>query len=170
MIECAPVEAASRPDETGKSGENGMALVEFALIVPFLVILLAGVLEFGRVLDAWVIVTNAAREGARYAALSGRSPNPMYANDIQWATHNYLVSGFSGRTDVTVPPASAVQVTGGLPFCYQADRSTCPVPVAPGTRVTVAVSVNVPLYIPLVTGFFPSNPMPVSGAVTVEVQ
>ena len=166
----AQVETKSGRESDGRSGENGMALVEFALLVPFLVILLAGVLEFGRVLDAWVIVSNAAREGARYAALSGRSPNPMYANDIQWATHNYLVSGFSGRSDVTLPPASAVQVTGGLPFCYDANRSNCPAPVAPGTRLTVGVSVDVPIYIPLVASFFPENPMPVRGAVTAEVQ
>lgn len=154
----------------GNPGEKGTTLVEFALLAPMLVILLSGVLEFGRVLDAWMIVTNAAREGARYAALSGRSPNPMYANDIQWATYNYLVSGLSGRSDIAVPPPSAVAVTGNIPFCYQADRSLCPAPAAPGARVTVAVSLDVPLYIPLVADFFPRNPMSVPGAVTAEVQ
>ena len=43
-------------------------MVEFALAAPFLIILMLGVIDFGRVYFAYVSVTNSARTGADYAA------------------------------------------------------------------------------------------------------
>jgi Flp pilus assembly protein TadG len=43
--------------------------VEFALVAPLLVVLLFGTIEMGRVLHSVVLVTNAAREGARRGAV-----------------------------------------------------------------------------------------------------
>jgi hypothetical protein len=45
----------------------GQALVEFALVLPFLVALLFVIIEFGRLLQAWLTVQNAARWGLRFA-------------------------------------------------------------------------------------------------------
>ena len=50
---------------------RGQALVEFALIIPVLLLLVVGVMEFGLVINQYMIVTEAAREGARSAALGG---------------------------------------------------------------------------------------------------
>jgi Flp pilus assembly protein TadG len=49
--------------------KKGAAAVEFALILPILLLLVMGILEFGRVLHTYLVVVNAAREGARYAAV-----------------------------------------------------------------------------------------------------
>lgn len=49
--------------------ETGAAAVEFALIVPVLLLLLLGIVEFGRVFNAQISLSAAAREGARAAAL-----------------------------------------------------------------------------------------------------
>jgi Flp pilus assembly protein TadG len=51
-----------------RKGSRGQALVEFALIAPVLIILMLGAIDFGRVYFAHVSVTNAARNGADYAA------------------------------------------------------------------------------------------------------
>jgi Flp pilus assembly protein TadG len=51
------------------SREDGVAAVEFALILPVLALLLFGVLEFGRVWSQYQIYQGAAREGARCAAV-----------------------------------------------------------------------------------------------------
>ncbi|MCA9822972.1 MAG: pilus assembly protein [Dehalococcoidia bacterium] len=48
--------------------EKGQALVEFAMIVPLLCLMLFSLVDFGRAFYAWLLVTNAAREGARVAA------------------------------------------------------------------------------------------------------
>ena len=60
--------------KTGKLGrfrrdDRGQALVEFALIMPFLLLLLIGVVEFGRGWNMHQVLTDAAREGARKAVI-----------------------------------------------------------------------------------------------------
>src|SRR6266511_6155918 len=51
------------------SREDGVAAVEFAIILPVLALLLFGVLEFGRVWRQYQVFEGAAREGARCAAV-----------------------------------------------------------------------------------------------------
>lgn len=50
--------------------ESGQALVEMALILPVLLILALGIVEFGRAFNAKQVVTEAAREGARLAVVN----------------------------------------------------------------------------------------------------
>jgi Flp pilus assembly protein TadG len=52
-----------------KRRERGQSLVEFVLILPVLLIALAGMLDLGRLYFAYVAVTDAAAEGAAYAAI-----------------------------------------------------------------------------------------------------
>jgi Flp pilus assembly protein TadG len=48
--------------------EFGQSLVEFSLILPVFVVLLFAIVDFGRAFYTWLVVTNAAREGARVGA------------------------------------------------------------------------------------------------------
>lgn len=48
--------------------ERGQALVEFALILPIMLLLICALVDFGRAYYTWLMVTNAAREGARIGA------------------------------------------------------------------------------------------------------
>jgi Flp pilus assembly protein TadG len=48
--------------------EHGQTLVEFALVLPVLLLLIFGLVDFGRAFQSWLVVTNAAREGARVGA------------------------------------------------------------------------------------------------------
>jgi Flp pilus assembly protein TadG len=50
--------------------DNGASLVEFAVIMPLLLILVLGIIEFGFVLAQMNEIRHGAREGARYAAVS----------------------------------------------------------------------------------------------------
>ena len=50
--------------------EDGAALVEFAVVLPLLVILLVGMMEFGLLLYNQHVITNASREGARYGIVA----------------------------------------------------------------------------------------------------
>jgi Flp pilus assembly protein TadG len=49
-----------------RNERHGQALVEFALILPVLLLLLLGIVEFGLILYDQHVITNASREGARY--------------------------------------------------------------------------------------------------------
>jgi hypothetical protein len=53
-----------------RSASRGQALVEFALVLPILLILLLGILDFGRAVAAYNSVSNAARSGARVAIVN----------------------------------------------------------------------------------------------------
>jgi Flp pilus assembly protein TadG len=49
--------------------EKGTTLVEFALVVPVVILVLVTCLDFARALNAYVTIANASREGARYATV-----------------------------------------------------------------------------------------------------
>jgi Flp pilus assembly protein TadG len=69
-----------------KSRRPGTAAVEFAVLLPFLVILLMGLWEVGRIVMVQNIIDNAAREGAR-----------LSASGAFWASNN-TVSPIDGST------------------------------------------------------------------------
>ncbi len=52
----------------------GAAAVEFALVLPLLVLLVFGCVDLGRSIGAYIIVSNAARVGAEYGATHGYTP------------------------------------------------------------------------------------------------
>ena len=52
-----------------RAADRGAAAVEFALVLPLLLLLVFGIIDFGRAINAQITLTQAAREGARLAAL-----------------------------------------------------------------------------------------------------
>ena len=78
-------------------------MIELALILPLLVMLLVGIVDFGRAYSAQVSITAAAREGARVLALGGNS-----------AAVTNAVNGAKGSATVTsiTPTACPVGSTG----------------------------------------------------------
>lgn len=71
--------------------ERGSALVEFALILPLLVLLLFGIIEFGLLLYNQQVLTNASREGARYGIVS-RVPDRRSEAEIAQVVADYCDS------------------------------------------------------------------------------
>ena len=62
--------------------EHAQGIVEFALVLPVLLLVMFGVIEVGRMLAIYSSVATASREAARYASASGRSPrNVPYYQD-----------------------------------------------------------------------------------------
>jgi Flp pilus assembly protein TadG len=56
---------------------RGIVAVELALILPVLLVLLAGTLEIGRVIEVEQILSNAVREGARQAITAKAAPSSV---------------------------------------------------------------------------------------------
>jgi Flp pilus assembly protein TadG len=56
--------------------EEGQTMVEFALVVPILLVVLFGVIQFGVVYKDYVTITDASRVGARKAAVSRHEASP----------------------------------------------------------------------------------------------
>ena len=61
--------------------QNGQAMTEFAIVAPILLLILMGIMQLGVVYNNWVTLTDAARAGARKAAVcrSGCSPDATTA-------------------------------------------------------------------------------------------
>src|SRR5437016_3174187 len=52
------------------ANESGVALVEFALVLPLLLLLLFAILDFGKAFNYWIDETHLANETARWAAVN----------------------------------------------------------------------------------------------------
>lgn len=50
--------------------QRGQAIVEFAIVLPLLLVLLFGVIDFGRALQTYITINNASREGARLGSIN----------------------------------------------------------------------------------------------------
>lgn len=76
----------------GRERETGAAIVEFAIVLPILAILLAGGLDMGLLTMDHQILQNAAREGARYAAMPGSyiPDDPTALARIRQRVRDYL--------------------------------------------------------------------------------
>ncbi len=70
--------------------EDGAVAVEFALILPILIVLVFGIIEFGLALYNKEVIANASREGARYGIVIG-PPRPL-EDDIKGVVRSYLTN------------------------------------------------------------------------------
>jgi Flp pilus assembly protein TadG len=73
---CAKMIRLRRHWQGHLEGEKGTALIEFALVLPLLLLVLFGILDFGRALNYWNDQTHLASEAARYAAVNA-GPQPL---------------------------------------------------------------------------------------------
>ncbi len=79
----APISAALRSHRD----RSGQALVEFALVVPLLLILIVGVVELSRAWNAHQVITNTAREALRAAVVD----DPTFTQEAMQSRINELL-------------------------------------------------------------------------------
>jgi Flp pilus assembly protein TadG len=77
---------------------DGQTLVEFALVLPLLAVLLFGVIQFGIVFNHYLDLTDAVRAGARKAAVSRQTSDPIGRDGV--ATQAVVNSA----GDITIDP------------------------------------------------------------------
>jgi Flp pilus assembly protein TadG len=77
-----------------KKGKNqrGAAAVEFALLLPLLVAIVFGISQFGIAFNNWIVITNAAREGARLASVEGTLSEASKAIVMSYASPGDIIS------------------------------------------------------------------------------
>ena len=89
--------------------DSGAELIEFAVVFPLLFVILAGIAEFGILFQRYEVVTNAAREGARVAVLTGYTTANIQARVNQYIT----AAGLPNTATTTVGAAQNLQIGGG---------------------------------------------------------
>ncbi len=123
--------------------QRGQAVVEFALILPILLLLVFGIIEFGRIFYSYLEVTQAAREGARLGAVGGSD------QEIVALVRDVAVGLDDERIQVKIEP-------------LEEQRSR-------GDSLRVEVSYHLPLVVPIITELLP-NPFPLTAVATMRVE
>lgn len=92
------------PKLTAHLPERGAAAVEFALVVPLILALILGIVEFSRIYNVQIMVTNAARDGARTMAVQNNTSKAGAA----------VTNAVNGLTlsSVTITPATGSCTAG----------------------------------------------------------
>ena len=88
--------------------ERGAALVEFAMVLPLLLVVIAGIVDFGFAFQRYEVITNAAREGARLATLPGYDPTSVDARVRSYVQSGLSLSNGAMNTVMPTSPASVV--------------------------------------------------------------
>jgi Flp pilus assembly protein TadG len=87
-------------------GQRGQSVLEMALVTLVLVAVAAGAADLGRAMHTWIIIHNAAREGARYASkfplddseIIAHAEQEMAESGVDSLTHTITVQGLD-RTE-----------------------------------------------------------------------
>jgi hypothetical protein len=92
--------------------ERGAELIEFALVLPLLLLLLLGIVDFGFLFQRLEVVTNAAREGARIAVLPSYLPD-----DVKNRVCSYMQEGgvpiVAGSNPMITVTSVSLAIPGG---------------------------------------------------------
>jgi Flp pilus assembly protein TadG len=98
--------------------ESGQALVEFALVLPLLLIVVTAIVQLGLTFNNYLDLTDAVRAGARVAAVSRSVPDPntAAASAIRRAANGLTQQKLDVTVDSTWQPGADVTVTGKYPY------------------------------------------------------
>jgi len=98
--------------------ERGQTTAEFAIVLPVLVVLLFGIVQFGILFNNYVTLTDATRAGARAAAVSRQSGDPSgMATTAVRSSANGLNQGTLGVQVASAwTPGSPVTVKATYPY------------------------------------------------------
>ena len=131
-----------------RKSERGVSLIEFALVIPILLLLILGIIEFGWIYNGYVTLNGAAREGARIASIKKELPGDGYieAEVLKHATNTLQ----NVSADVIYPVLASGKV-GNKNYKY-------------GVKVKANGTIT-----PLV-GFFVTGDFPLSAEVTMRIQ
>lgn len=161
----------SAPPRVRRRGASGVTLVEFAFVAPVAFLLICGIVVVGIVATNFVQLSNAARDGARVAAICGSNP----ADTTQMPDGSGVCSFSAVQTYITkhlvaVPSGS---VTPTLYVCSADQTSSC---ATSGTECTldssgygicncqagkiveVDMQYDQPLYLPLISTLLQTSP------------
>jgi Flp pilus assembly protein TadG len=92
-----------------KRSERGAVAVEFALMAPVLILLLLGIMEFGRAYNVQISLSNAAREGVRVMAISNDQTAASRAVHAAVGTLNPALAD----TDIKFSASDGTSLCGG---------------------------------------------------------
>lgn len=111
--------------------EKGQALVEFAIILPILLLIVLGILQFGMLINSYLTISNSAREGARLGIVGGTN------TDIQNVILKTSPNLDSKSLLISITPSNGSRNSGDT--------------------LTVKITYNYNLTVPIISSLFNNN-------------
>ncbi len=112
----APPRKLDKVCRSYRKKRRGAAAVEFAVVAPVFLLLVFGMIEYGRMVMVQQVITNASREGARVGVLDGSSNQ-----DVLDIVDQYLTSGSISGATITVTPTNPEDAEFGDPVTVTVD-------------------------------------------------
>jgi len=140
-----------------KKSQHGAILAEFAVVLPVLLLILMGVIEFGLLFYNKQVLTNASREGARIgiARLDANGDSNININDISFVVGQYCTNRLI--TFGAVPVVNTTVSVEGDP--YPADYPD---------ELTVTVSYGYTFLVPQLLGLGPNMQLSAETVMNME--
>ena len=135
--------------------ERGQSMAEFAVSLVILLTLLAGVVDLGRMFFAYIIIRDAAQEGAVYGSIASKGNLTILKTEIE----DRVKAAFTDPSDSSNVPIDITNLYVQTDFL----GATC---AAPGSGVRVRVEYSLPVTMPFLGTIIGSQEM--NMAATVE--
>jgi len=139
---------------TPKKSERGQSMTEFALSLVILLTLLAGIVDLGRVFFAYIIIRDAAQEGAVYGSIGPKDDLTVLSNEIE----ERVKAAFTDPSDSSNVPIDISKLNVQTEIL----GATC---ATPGSGVRVKVDYLVPVTMPFLGTIIGSQEMKMTATV-----
>lgn len=126
-----------------RNENKGQSMVETALVLPIIVLILMGIIDFGFLFNNYLIIDNASREGARTAVIGSTD------SVITTTVSNMTSSLVSAKLKTTINPSGASRTKG--------------------SQVTVTVEYDYSLITPVIGAIVP-NPVHLKAITVMRVE
>ena len=147
---------------------RGQSLVEFALVLTPLLMILLGILQMGIVLNAYVTISNAAREGARAATIYVYDRSLSKAQNDYWraeAARTALTTAMGAlsrsapafSTSSSWTSSGSTFTNGDLTVTYSLPAGTSETDARTGQYVAVNMTYHLDIVIPLIGNLLPKD-------------
>jgi Flp pilus assembly protein TadG len=151
-----------------RTPDRGQSLVEFSLVLMPLFVIVLAIVQFGFIFNAYVTITNAAREGVRngtvyvYDAAMSKAQNDLARNEFirtsLLASMNLLTKTSPNfATSGTWTQSGTTFTNGDLVVSYVLPSGTTDTDARVGQQITVRATYHQDLVIPLVNQLLPKD-------------
>ncbi len=131
------------------SSEKGQSLLELSMVMVVLLILLAGIVDLGRMMYEYLTMRDAAQEGAGYAAVFPADCNHI----VDRVMHNLPDSNYSVAVTITDINGGTGTVSCGDAAAADYSGSDLPYYGCVGNRVTVIIDHTTEITMPFISAF-----------------
>jgi Flp pilus assembly protein TadG len=125
--------------------QRGAVIVEFALVVPILLLLVFGIFEFGYMLNRDMIIGNASRDGARVASLNGSAADIRAAITTELNASGIYTQPSDIKIDCVLPDGTACNASTDAIYTAKAES---------GSTAVIKVSYTYKWITPLASSLF----------------